>query len=145
MPKILIVADDLTGAADCAAASGLDAAVVLDDSRGIPEAEVVAIDANTRSMDAQSAAAETARIVRAYPAEMVYKKIDSTLRGHASEEIGAALEAYRSIGHPDAVAVVAPAFPGMGRITRGGRQYVRGVRIESGSGRLPEQSWPFVM
>ncbi len=136
MPKILIIADDLTGAADCAAASGLDAVAVLNDSRGIPAAEVIAIDANTRRMDAASAAEETARTVRTHPASVVYKKIDSTLRGHLREEIAAALEAYRGMGHPDAVAVIAPAFPAMGRITKGGRQYVRGVPI--GCAGLPE-------
>ena len=132
MRKVLVVADDLTGAADCAAASGLNAVVVLDDSRGIPAAEVVAIDADTRRMDAGRAAVETARIVQTYPAELVYKKIDSSLRGHVRTEVAAALEAYRSLGHPDAIAVVAPALvPAMGRITRDGRHYVRGVEIES--------------
>lgn len=128
--KVLVVADDLTGAADCAAASGLDAAVVLDDSRGLPAAEVVAIDGDTRRMDAASAAAETARIVRAHPASIVYKKIDSALRGHVREEIDVALEAYRGMGHPGAEAVIAPAFPAMGRVTKGGRHYVRGVPVE---------------
>jgi D-threonate/D-erythronate kinase len=130
--KILIIADDLTGAADCAAACGPNALVVLDDSRGVPGAEVVAFDANTRSMTAEHAAAETARIVRSYPASIVYKKIDSTLRGHIGAEIAAALDAYRNLGHPDAIAVVAPAFPAMGRNTKGGRQYVRGVPLENG-------------
>ncbi len=133
--RVLIVADDLTGAADCGAACalhGLDTVVVLDDSRGVPNAEVLAFDANTRSMDAPSAAAETARIVRSHPASLVYKKIDSTLRGHVATEIAAALDAYRSTGHPDAVAIVAPAFPSMGRTTKGGRVYLRGVPLENG-------------
>ena len=132
MLKILIIADDLTGAADCAAACGPDALVVLDDSRGAQGAEVVAFDANTRSMTAEHAAAETARIVRSYPASIVYKKIDSTMRGHIAVEIAGALNTYRSMGHPEAIAVVAPAFPAMGRTTKGGRQYVRGVPLENG-------------
>lgn len=130
MLKILIIADDLTGAADCAAASGLDAVVVLNDAPGIAAVDVVGVDANTRSMDAVSAAAATARIVRAHPAEIIYKKIDSTLRGHVREEVAAALEAYRGMGHPDAAAVIAPAFPAMGRVTKGGRQYVHGAPVE---------------
>jgi uncharacterized protein YgbK (DUF1537 family) len=137
--KILIIADDLTGAADCAAACGLDAVVVLDDSGGVPDADVVAIDANTRSMTAKHAAAETARIVRSYPASIVYKKIDSTLRGHIAAEIAAALEAYRQMDHPDAIAVVAPAFPAMGRTTKGGCQYVHRMPLENGDlNRLPD-------
>lgn len=133
MLEILIVADDLTGAADCGAACaahGLKTAVVLDETGGIPRAEVVAFDANTRTMTPQSAAAETARIVRQYPARIVYKKIDSTLRGNVGAEIAAVLEAYRGMGHPEAAAVVAPAFPAMGRTTKSGRMYVRGGAIE---------------
>ena len=130
---ILIIADDLTGAADCGAACaahGLDTVVVLDDAGGIPSADVVALDANTRAMTPQAAGAETARIVRRYPARIVYKKIDSTLRGNVAAEVAAALEAYREVGHRQAIAVVAPAFPAMGRTTKGGRMYVRGEAIE---------------
>jgi uncharacterized protein YgbK (DUF1537 family) len=132
--EILIIADDLTGAADCGAACaahGLETVVVLD---GVvnPSAQVVAFDANTRAMTPEAAAAETARIVREYPARIVYKKIDSTLRGNVGAEVAAALEAYREMGHPNAVAVVAPAFPAMGRTTKNGRMYVRGEAIENG-------------
>jgi D-threonate/D-erythronate kinase len=131
--EILIIADDLTGAADCGAAFAahdLDTVVVLDESGGIPPAQVVAFDANTRAMTPEAAAAETARIVREYPARIVYKKIDSTLRGNVAAEVAAALEAYREMGHPRAIAVVAPAFPAMGRTTKNGRMYVRGEAIE---------------
>jgi D-threonate/D-erythronate kinase len=132
--EILIIADDLTGAADCGAACaahGLDTVVVLDDSAGIPRAEVVAVDANTRAMTPEMAAAETARIVREYPARIVYKKIDSTLRGNVGVEIVAALGAYRAMGYPEAVAVVAPAFPAMGRTTKGGQMYVRAEAVQA--------------
>jgi uncharacterized protein YgbK (DUF1537 family) len=132
--EILIIADDLTGAADCGAACaahGLETVVVLDESGGLPPAQVVAIDANTRAMTREAAAAETARIVREYSARIVYKKIDSTLRGNAGAEVAAALEAYRGMGLPQAVTVVAPAFPAVGRTTKNGRMYVRGEAIEN--------------
>jgi uncharacterized protein YgbK (DUF1537 family) len=137
--EILIIADDLTGAADCGAAcaaNGLETVVVLDEvfnesAGGIPDAQVIAFDANTRVMTAEAAAAETARIVREYPARILYKKIDSTLRGNVAGEIAAALEAYRGMGHPQAIAVVAPAFPAMGRTTKDGRVFVRGEAIEN--------------
>ena len=106
--------------------------MLLDDAAGIPKAEVIAFDANTRVGSAEHAAEETARIVRTYPAELVDKKIDSTLRGHVGAEVAAALAAYRALRHPDAIAVIAPAFPAMGRTTKGGRQYVHGVAIENG-------------
>lgn len=104
---------------------------MLDDAGGIPRAEVVAFDANTRAMTPAQAAAETARVVREYPARIVYKKIDSTLRGNVGVEVAAALEAYSGMGHPEAVAVVAPAFPAMGRTIKGGRMYMRGEAIEN--------------
>jgi uncharacterized protein YgbK (DUF1537 family) len=47
-------------------------------------------------------------------------------------EIAAALEAYRQMGHPNAVAVVAPAFPAMGRTMKNGRMYVRGEAVRHG-------------
>jgi 4-hydroxythreonine-4-phosphate dehydrogenase len=131
--KILIIADDLTGAADCGAAfaaKGLETVVVLEEPAGLPEAEVISYDANTRAMTPEGAVAETRRIVRENPADVVYKKIDSTLRGYAGVEIAAALEAYRACGHPEAVAVVTPAFPAMGRTVRNGRLYVHGELME---------------
>jgi 4-hydroxythreonine-4-phosphate dehydrogenase len=137
--EVLIIADDLTGASDCGAAfaaHGLVTVVALDDAGAIPRADVVAFDANTRGMTPERAAAETARIVRVYlrnhPARIVYKKIDSTLRGNVAVEVEAALEAYRSLGHPEAAAVIAPAFPAVGRTTKGGRMYLRGAPIEHG-------------
>jgi D-threonate/D-erythronate kinase len=51
----------------------------------------------------------------------LFKKIDSTLRGHAGVEVAAALDAFCC----DA-AVVCPAFPGMNRIVSGGRLRVNG-------------------
>lgn len=139
MREVLIIADDLTGAADCGAAfaaHGFKTVVVLDEPADAQDAEVVALDANTRAMSPTGAAAETRRIVREHPARTVYKKIDSTLRGNAEVEIAAALEAYRESGHPEAVAVVAPAFPAMGRTIQNGRLYVRGELVDDRN--LPE-------
>jgi 4-hydroxythreonine-4-phosphate dehydrogenase len=52
--------------------------------------------------------------------------MDSMLRGHVGEEIHAVVSAW----HPDAIAIVAPAFPAMGRTTIDGRQRVRGVVLD---------------
>ena len=59
---------------------------------------------------------------------LVYKKIDSTLRGHVGVELAAALEAWRSVrrGGPRPVAVCAPAFPAAGRTTLDGMQWLHG-------------------
>jgi len=87
------------------------------------DAEVVAIDANTRKMSAADAAAETERIARSLwlEGQILFKKIDSTLKGHIAEEI-AAIRRVR----PSAKVVMAPAFPAQGRTTRNGWQHMRG-------------------
>lgn len=136
--RMLILADDLTGAADCAVACaghGLRTLVALDDFRG-GEADVLAIDADTRAGDAEEAAATMARLVREHghdDAVLVYKKIDSTLRGNVAVEIAAALKARRAMGGEGkrATVVLAPAFPASGRTTLNGRQMLRGVPLEA--------------
>ena len=54
--------------------------------------------------------------------QLVYKKIDSTLRGHVGAELQAALAAAPLF----AGAIVAPAFPEQGRTLSGGRLRVQG-------------------
>jgi 4-hydroxythreonine-4-phosphate dehydrogenase len=134
-PKILIVADDLTGAADCAVAYCPGAVVLMDkpDSR-MPDAAVVAVDANTRSMAPEQAAQTTAGLVTDLARDDVrlFKKVDSTLRGNIGAELAAALKARRSQAPPTerVVALFAPAFPALGRTTVGGRQRVHGLLLE---------------
>jgi|SRR5579871_295431 len=135
MAHVLIIADDLSGAADCAVAcavQGVDSVVALDESD--IDADVLALDANTRAMTSDEAAAKTARVVRALARErqILFKKFDSTLRGHIGVEIAAALEAWRSAAlRNSAIAVVAPAFPAAGRTTIGGQQCLNGVPLET--------------
>ncbi|MEO8077776.1 MAG: four-carbon acid sugar kinase family protein, partial [Acidobacteriota bacterium] len=133
---IAIVADDLTGAADTAVGflrSG-GAGFVTWPEPGIPtalidQADVLAIDAQTRTLDAVGAAARTADLVtmlRRAGVATLYKKVDSTLRGHIGEEVRAALTSW----HSGSVAIVAPAFPRAGRTTMGGRQLVDGIPLD---------------
>ena len=58
-------------------------------------------------------------------AGMLYKKVDSMLRGHVGGEVRAALDSW----HPGSIAVVAPAFPAAGRTTVNGQQCVDGVAL----------------
>ena len=126
-----MIADDLTGAADTGvqlARAGYRTAVAF---RGCPvpragDLDAVALDTDSRAMPAGFAArrvVEAAHAVR--EARVVYKKIDSTLRGPIAAEIAAALGATRR-----EKAVVAPAFPGAGRTTVGGLQLVRGLPVQ---------------
>ncbi|HEX2528189.1 MAG TPA: 4-hydroxythreonine-4-phosphate dehydrogenase PdxA [Geminicoccus sp.] len=132
---MLILADDLTGAADCGAVCrhhGLSAFVAIDPMASA-EADVLSLDADTRSLDARDAADRTRRLVEltaATPARLFFKKVDSTLRGHLGVELAATLQARRKITDRRTLAVLAPAFPAADRVTLGGRQFVKGVPLE---------------
>lgn len=138
MPLMLIIADDLTGAADCGVACaghGLRTLVVLGDSGAELNAGVLAVDADTRRLSPELAAAETARLLRMYlrsDETIVYKKFDSTLRGNVGEELAAVLGTCRELvrTHERTVVVLAPAFPAAGRTTVNGRQFVNGEPLE---------------
>jgi uncharacterized protein YgbK (DUF1537 family) len=128
--RVGIIADDLTGAADTGvqlARAGYRTAVAFRDAL-IPPAEdldAVALDTDSRAMPAGFAAKrvmEAGHAVR--HARIVYKKLDSTLRGPIAAELAAALGAS---GRDRAV--VAPAFPAAGRTTVDGVQLVRGVPV----------------
>lgn len=137
MPQMLVLADDLTGAADCAvacAAHGLRTYVALNDHAGPTDADVLAIDADTRAASPEAAAMATARLMHKHassPGILVYKKLDSTLRGNVAAELASALDARRAITtRQRIVAVLAPAFPAAGRTTVNGRLLVRGTPLE---------------
>jgi 4-hydroxythreonine-4-phosphate dehydrogenase len=135
--RLLIIADDLTGAADCGitcVAAGLDTVVVLKGDEPIPSTDVVSVDAATRRLSSPDAAEQTARLTRRYlgpETRILFKKLDSTLRGHVAQEIAAVLSVSRALHGAHGIAIVAPAFPAMGRTTVGGRQFVRGVPVET--------------
>jgi uncharacterized protein YgbK (DUF1537 family) len=146
----VIVADDLTGAADACVAfvlRGLSGAVMFEASKtgeassspspasgGAPDAgpDVIAISTDSRALPPSLAAERTAAAVRRYvgaetPAPWIFKKIDSTLRGPVGAEIDAAMTAAGA-----SVAIVAPAFPAMGRIVD------RGILRTTGRGAMPD-------
>jgi uncharacterized protein YgbK (DUF1537 family) len=154
-PEILIVADDLSGAADCATAcfaAGIDSFVSLDGDQPVPPAGAIAIDTDSRRMSGEAAAAVTARVLRRHAGpktRLIYKKMDSTARGNFASEIAACLTVVRDeLSAPEAVAIFAPAYPQNGRTTKGGHQYLRDVPLEeteiwrhdgiSGRAHLPE-------
>ncbi len=138
----LILADDLTGAADCAIAfarRGLPASVGW---HGVGAAEpvpagpapsgmVLAVDADSRRLPPAEAAARHVGLLAArHTAGLgLIKKIDSTLRGQPVAELAATCRALRQAGRP-ALAIVAPAFPATGRTTEGGRVHMNGTRLE---------------
>ncbi|MFD1703406.1 four-carbon acid sugar kinase family protein [Methylopila henanensis] len=132
----LILADDLTGAADCAIAfakRGRAAAVgwgVAPVAAERPEA--FSYDADSRNMTAEAAAARHAEALEALlePGRTLFKKIDSTLRGQPAAETAAAIAHLRNAG-VQPFGVFAPAFPGVGRTTIDGRVRVAGEALEA--------------
>jgi uncharacterized protein YgbK (DUF1537 family) len=121
-----IIADDLTGAMDSSgyfASLGFGTVVIL--APDFPsDADVVVITTNSRAEAPNIAGERVKQAVRSLAGRVVYKKIDSTLRGN----IGVELEA--AIGELTVEkAVVAPAFPAVGRTTVAGNLLVNGVPV----------------
>lgn len=126
--RCALIADDLTGACDAAAPFKLQGASAIAcltaDLTWAAEHDVAAVSSDTRDL-APSAVehhirAAAVRFAALNP-QIVFKKIDSTLRGHVGTEIATALEAFSC-----EFAVITPAFPRMGRLIRNGHLYVEG-------------------
>ncbi|WP_152568705.1 four-carbon acid sugar kinase family protein [Microvirga sp. BSC39] len=132
MIATLIIADDLTGAADCAvscATAGANTVVLLDLKANLGGATAVSVDVNSRAMTAQEAGtAVTGAVQHLYSksTRILYHKIDSTLRGNWPSELAYIRQAATNVlGHAPLV-IVAPAFPGAGRTTIDGQVFVNG-------------------
>src|SRR5215207_2154334 len=112
---VAIIADDLTGAADTGVQLvrfGYRTAVFFRATEVLADdLDAVAFDTDSRTMPAGFAAKRVLDAAHAAGgARIVYKKLDSTLRGNVAAELAAAL----GVLHPDCV-IVAPAFPAAGR------------------------------
>lgn len=129
--KDYFLADDLSGALDAAAAfhrAGRRVGIVLSASDWIAsEDEVVGVTTETRNAAPAVAAGVVERAIahgRAQGARLVYKKIDSTVRGPVAAEIGALARQM-----PGTRILFTPANPGVGRTVRDGVLLVRGVPV----------------
>ena len=134
MDPFLIIADDFTGALDTGVQFASAGMRVLVSTNTDPEfenvtgqAEVVVLDAETRHLPCGEAGERVKRIVeKAKNAgiQKIMKKTDSALRGNIGAELTALLnESGRNVLH------FFPAFPDMNRTTKGGVQYVDGIRV----------------
>ncbi|GGF69060.1 Hrp-dependent type III effector protein [Azorhizobium oxalatiphilum] len=131
----LILADDLTGAADCAIAfgrRGSDAGV----SWGEPpetgaQPPVFSYDTDSRGMAPEVAARTHGEMLARLSAtdRTLFKKIDSTLRGNPAVETAATI-AFLKAQSGAAFGIFAPAFPATRRTTIGGRIHVNGRPLE---------------
>lgn len=128
--KVLVLADDFTGANDAGvslAETGMRAEVAFSDRyRG--EAQALILNSDSRAQPAAEAARRITYLLQAilprFQPRWTVKKIDSTLRGNLGAELEATMRALAC-----SVAVLAPAFPAAGRVTRDGLCYVRGLPV----------------
>jgi uncharacterized protein YgbK (DUF1537 family) len=123
-----VQADDLTGACDTGAAfaaRGLETLVALADAPvPSPPPRVLVLDTESRALPGPQARERARRAVHrlgaARPA-VLYKKVDSTLRGALAAEIAGALEGA-GLGR----ALLTPAFPAHRRAVVDGRLLIDG-------------------
>lgn len=132
--KLLVLADDLTGALDTGiqfVAGHASTRVVLDPSFPLskidPSVQVLVVDTESRHLPAQTASEIIRGIVRQameLKVPYLYKKTDSALRGNIGAELAAALE---ESGAQQLHFI--PAFPRTRRTTVQGIQYIDGIPV----------------
>lgn len=130
--KILgIIADDLTGANDSGVQlteMGLNTSVLFkipDQGQHLDSGLVINTDSRALSQqEAFDVTKQATKFISESGYQHIYKKMDSTLRGH----IGTELKAIKEELNPEFI-FIAPAFPKLGRTTKDGIHYVNGVKI----------------
>ncbi len=120
---MIVIADDITGAAEIAGiAFGKGQAVRLVCGNTLSASQMMTVIAtDTRSMTEQAAVEETRRIASGLQNPWIFKKTDSALRGHMVAELKALMEVTKQRR-----AVYLPANPSKGRIIRQGIYYING-------------------
>lgn len=136
MSKVIIIADDLTGANATGvllARQGFETATFLNlnkyDSTRHDDLDIVAISTDSRAMKKEESykiVKNTAEFFKNGDVKLFAKRIDSTLRGNIGAEVSAILDAISG----DAYAVVVPSFPSSGRTCIGGYLMVNQVPLE---------------
>lgn len=133
----LLLADDLTGCCDAAVkfltpsnTVRIALAPASAASCAVPARGMLAVNTDSRALPAPESARINYQVAQRLkgelkgPSDLVYKKLDSTLRGNPGPEIAAIADALGS----DA-AIIAPAAPSLGRTVRNGVLAVNGVPL----------------
>jgi len=133
MPQILVIADDFTGAAEIGGIShlfGLSVKVLSDQIRSENyREEVLVIDTNTRRLSPEAAFQKISAILTGIDLsffDLIYKKVDSVIRGPIESEIMAILSATGFTK-----AVLMPANPSRGRTIRDGMYFIDNIPISN--------------
>lgn len=141
--QIAVIADDITGAADtggqfCPAVGPvcLAGAIKGELTAAAIQTAGMAVFTNSRHMDA-AVAAQIVRLagekIHCLNPRVIYKKIDSCLRGNLGAEIDALLEVIGATA-----SFIAPAFPQQGRTTMNDCHLIHGIPVaETEIGRDP--------
>lgn len=132
--KLLILADDFTGALDTGvqfAAKGIHTQVVIVPTISFTELpqdlQVLVVDVETRHLTANQAydfVYQTTQNALKAGFTHIYKKTDSALRGNVGSELAAVMDAAKA----ETLAFL-PALPKMNRITCNGIHYINGVPV----------------
>lgn len=113
---MIVIADDITGAAEIAGMASDGTKVIATD---------------TRSLTQEEAVAETNRIVEKHKLTkdlQIFKKTDSALRGHIVAELSVLMQ---KLGYSKCLLL--PQNPSKGRIIRGGKYYINNVLLHETS------------
>lgn len=128
MTQCVVVADDLTGSCDAGhefATRNYDTRVVLSaQADTTPQTDIEVYNTESRYAPPAVAAERVRAVLETTDPSVVFKKVDSTLRGNVRVEVDAATQAV----DPDLV-IVAPAFPANGRLTACGYHLVDGQLV----------------
>lgn len=134
--KILVLADDLTGALEAGAkfaGQGITSRVSIANRARIPVVpraiSVMVLDTETRHAPSEEAEHKVHELCRAAIAGgfgLIYKKTDSTLRGNISSELRGLLQAWQGCS-----LLYVPAYPKMGRTVDRGILYVDGKSVSA--------------
>jgi uncharacterized protein YgbK (DUF1537 family) len=133
--RIGIIADDYTGSADTGvqfAKKDLKTTIVQEHHRirdAFVRSSVVVVDTESRSDSPEVAYEKVVSTIIEFQkagCNLIYKKIDSTLRGNIGVELDAILDT-QDVG----TVVVCPAYPKAGRITIGGYHLVHQELIQN--------------
>ncbi|WP_130011791.1 four-carbon acid sugar kinase family protein [Serinicoccus sediminis] len=141
MARVLVVADDLTGANACAAGfarAGMRAVTLgQSDPAGTvaefhPRFDVVVVTTESRHAPPHQVRERVHEVVRAgWPVDLLSTRIDTTLRGNVGIATEAMLTVARQVSDRRVVALCMPAHPDADRVTVEGHQLLRGMRLES--------------
>ncbi len=134
MIKLLVLADDFTGSLDTGVqfrAKGTRIRFGSPDNRYFTnldeDIQVLIVDTESRHLPPEEASAVIRQVVRdavAAGVRYIYKKTDSGLRGNIGAELAAALAASAQ-----PVLHFIPAYPQIGRTTRNGIHYIKGIPV----------------